>query len=691
MGFPFFVSLADGASPQLSQNQAEGTSLYVKHVEVTETKPCFASYKKVENSLLVHYLVSTRGLEVLEQLMVVTFSSNDKNFIIETLKKGIECNGSQYYYLGQSSSQLRHSTCYVMNASLTDLHSLLEKFEDFNDIFPVAKRSQKISLLFSPFQRSLELKPGEYDVIDDVTSILGTYVFTDGCGLMSCTLSQDVQNLCNLPCAPSVIEVKFKGFRGTLVRFNDMPNLKVKALFRNSMLDFSSHQNVMSDWNTIGIVGFSQPYSLGYLDTLTMMLLAEGGVSHEYLEALQGNYHDLLERLEDKTYAGYFLRITGKDELLQTLEQEGLSHSVVRELQNLKIKEIENMKHCKIVSENEEQGDNYQLQEKNCKVPEMGGPLCDVTTTDTLVEDPSATSDEVQDFRILIPDSRVVYGVSDPYGQLKHGECFFQPTLHEAEQNGFSFSEFVLVIRRPSYHAGDVRVLKITQGKEAYKDLYDCIVFPTRGARPHANECAGGRVGGDKYFVSWDQGLIPLFVSSPYMGHITSTSSKIVRKLSEVANSLVCLKRKPVSDTEARKKQHEAHQALVKHFSHFREYENLRQKASELFVKYASLFGSTCTECELLKETLLRDFGWSDCYDQVKKQLRQLEEAYEIEIQGLTNRSRSTPLPSSSRGLDTFDRLLISLQWKKPPFLPGDDVWNKMKAKSATFVASQIS
>ena len=124
--------------------------------------PSFASYKKVENSLLVHWLVSTRGLEVLEQPMVVTFSSNDKNFIIETLKKGIECNGSQYYYLGQSSSQLRHSTCYVMNASLTDLHGLLEKFENFNDIFPVAKRSQKIALPFSPFQRSLELKPGRH-------------------------------------------------------------------------------------------------------------------------------------------------------------------------------------------------------------------------------------------------------------------------------------------------------------------------------------------------------------------------------------------------------------------------------------------------------------------------------------------------------------------------------------------------
>ena len=118
---------------------------------------------------------------------------------------------------------------------------------------------------------------------------------------------------------------------------------------------------------------------------------------------------------------------------------------------------------------------------KNCKLPEGGGPLCDVTTTTTSAEDPSAKTDEVKDFRILIPDSRVVYGVSDPYGQLKHGECFFQPTLHEAEQNSFSFAEFVLVMRRPSYHVGDVRVLKLTQGKKAYKDLYDCIVFLARG------------------------------------------------------------------------------------------------------------------------------------------------------------------------------------------------------------------
>ena len=58
---------------------------------------------------------------------------------------------------------------------------------------------------------------------------------------------------------------------------------------------------------------------------------------------------------------------------------------------------------------------------------------------------------------------------------------------------------------------------------------------------------------GDKYFVCWDQGLIPFFVSSPYTGYITSTSSKIARKLPEVANGHECVKRKPISERKRRK------------------------------------------------------------------------------------------------------------------------------------------
>ena len=318
MRSPFFVSLRDDARPPSQPENNEEDPLYVKHVEVYENKPCVASYKRVENSLFISYLLSLRGSAALEQLMVVKFPSKNKNFIIDTLKKGIECNGSQYNYLGQSCTQLRNKTCVMIDASLNDIHSLLAKFEDFDDIFPVARRAQKFSLLFSPFSHSLILRDDDFDVIDDVTSTLGTYVFTDGCGLMSPELAKEVQTLYNLSHAPSVVEVRFKHFRGVLVRCTEMPSPQVKALFRHSMSDFAAPLGPMSEENTLRIVDYSQPYSLGYLDKQTVMLLAEGGVPREHLETLQEDYHEMLQRLEDKTYATYFLRMTGNEKLLQS-------------------------------------------------------------------------------------------------------------------------------------------------------------------------------------------------------------------------------------------------------------------------------------------------------------------------------------------------------------------------------------
>ena len=692
MGFPFFVSLPDDVRPPEHQNQKDEAQLYIKYVEVTETKPCYVSYKKVENSLLLHYLVNSRATEVLEQLLMVKFKAKDKKFIVETLKKGIECNGSQYNYLGQSNSQLRHKTCFMMNASLSEMHSLLAKFENFDEILPVVRRSQKVSLLFSSFQRSLQLKSGEYDVIDDVTSTLGTYVFTDGCGLMSPELAKEVQSLYNLSYEPSVIEVRFKGFSGILVRCNEMPSLRIKALFRNSMSNFASSSGSLIDMDALGIVDYSRPYSLGYLDTRTVMLLAEGGAPHEYLETLQSNYYEVLDRLEDKTYPGYFLRTTGDEDLLNEFQRDGMTDEVARKLQRLKTNEIKNMKRGKITDEtqaNDEEGDS----EVDMKFQR------DLKTIDAKTDRSSTTKDVYSsqkmtrafDIRVLTPDARVVYGASDPYDQLNYGECFFQPTLHKAECNAFSFTEFVLLMRRPSYHVGDVRVLRLTHKNEAYKDLYDCIVFPNQGTRPHAYDCARGRVGGDKYFVCWDQSLLPRYISSPSIGYISSSSSKIANKVKEVCTSLKCMEKKPATGLEKRKKQQQAHQALIEYFGHFKDYDNLRSRGTELFMKYASLFGSSCTECEQLNKMFLREFDWSERYYQVNRKLGELEQAYNKEINGLTKFTNQGKLHSPSRPPGVWDRVLISLQWKKSPFCPGDDVWNKMKATSITFVESQTN
>jgi hypothetical protein len=48
-------------------------------------------------------------------------------------------------------------------------------------------------------------------------------------------------------------------------------------------------------------------------------------------------------------------------------------------------------------------------------------------------------------------------------------------------------SKICFVAKSPSYHLGDIRVLKLTSCQQL-EHLYDVIVFPTEGQRPHPNE-----------------------------------------------------------------------------------------------------------------------------------------------------------------------------------------------------------
>ncbi|GBG83216.1 hypothetical protein CBR_g36830 [Chara braunii] len=66
----------------------------------------------------------------------------------------------------------------------------------------------------------------------------------------------------------------------------------------------------------------------------------------------------------------------------------------------------------------------------------------------------------------------------------------------------------VVFARNPCLHPGDIRTATV-RDVPALRHLRDVIVFPQLGHRPHANECSGGDLDGDDFFVSWDERLLP--------------------------------------------------------------------------------------------------------------------------------------------------------------------------------------
>jgi hypothetical protein len=105
--------------------------------------------------------------------------------------------------------------------------------------------------------------------------------------------------------------------------------------------------------------------------------------------------------------------------------------------------------------------------------------------------------------RILIPKSRLLFGVCDPTakdgsaGLLNEGECFVRITQDGDGRAHTIINTEVLVTRNPCLHPGDLQKFKAVD-IPAYSHLVDCIVFTTRGKRPSADLMSGGDLDGDK-------------------------------------------------------------------------------------------------------------------------------------------------------------------------------------------------
>ncbi|GAP83628.1 putative NAM7-nonsense-mediated mRNA decay protein [Rosellinia necatrix] len=387
-------------------------------------------------------------------------------YITNLLRTGIEIQGARYNFYGYSNSQLKSRTCLLLAASKEAISKRIESFGDFSKMKTVAKKAKRIGLLFSTARAATTVEPSRCEDIPDVEN--DNYVFTDGCGMISPRFAQELSRLLRLifrdkRYTPSVFQIRYRGYKGVVMVDPTIKDPRILLKLRKSMKKFSG-----GDDFSFSVVEYSKPYAYGYLNDEVVILINSLGIQEETLLKKQAEHFEFLrEASRDPRVAFRFLCYVDKTDLAERLLMESL------EAIRPEILKLVNAEKGKMLSKR-----------------------------------------DTQKCRILIQKSRLLYGICDPWGVLKEGECHVKVTTDENGLPQTLKNAHVLVTRNPCLHAGDLQKFKLVSHPEL-SHLVDCIVFPIRGERPSADMMSGGDLDGDKFFVCWDEEIMPSKLSDP--------------------------------------------------------------------------------------------------------------------------------------------------------------------------------
>ena len=103
--------------------------------------------------------------------------------------------------------------------------------------------------------------------------------------------------------------------------------------------------------------------------------------------------------------------------------------------------------------------------------------------------------------RIYVEQSAYVIGIMDEYDILEYGEAY----LHiKRDDLDLIVNKKAAVAKCPCLHPGDIRVLNFkkynpgdesTRKYEVFNRYENVIIFPSKGKRPHPDECSGSDLG----------------------------------------------------------------------------------------------------------------------------------------------------------------------------------------------------
>ncbi|KAJ1280935.1 hypothetical protein BS78_04G270300 [Paspalum vaginatum] len=384
------------------------------------------------------------------------------NRVLSVLSNGISIGDKHFEFLAFSSSQLRDNSAWMF-ASRQGLTAsdIRQWMGDFRSIRNVAKYAARLGQSFSSSTETLKVHKHEVEEIPDIEN--GTrYTFSDGIGKISASFAMEVARKCKMKrFAPSAFQIRYGGYKGVVAVD---PRSNHKLSLRKSMSKFQS-ENI-----TLDVLAYSK-YQPCFLNRQLITLLSTLGVRDNVFELKQEEAIMQLNRMVTEPQAA----------------REAIELMPMGEVTNV----VKELLSC-----------GYQPDHE----PYLS-MLLQTFRASKLLELKTKS-------RIFIPKGRAVMGCLDETCTLKYGQVFIQASYGADDHRKFIVTGKVVVAKNPCLHPGDVRVLQAVDVPGLHH-MFDCVVFPQQGPRPHPNECSGSDLDGDIYFVSWDPYLIPSRMVQP--------------------------------------------------------------------------------------------------------------------------------------------------------------------------------
>ncbi|KAF8019186.1 hypothetical protein BT93_G0004 [Corymbia citriodora subsp. variegata] len=446
---------------------------------------------------------------------IKSHSSSRKTKIFERVSTmmtdGINFCGRKYSFLAFSSNQLRSRSAWFFaedrKKDVKKIREWMGKFYNKN----VAKCAARMGLCFSSTYETVKV-PRE-EVRDDFPDIeRNGYCFSDGIGMITPDLARKVAAKLKLEFrVPSAYQIRYAGYKGVVAcweRKDDGIQLwpskddGIQLSLRPSMNKFQSEHT------TLEICSWTR-FQPAFLNREIVTLLSTLKVSDKVFQDMQEEMVSRLNQMLDDSEVAL-------DVLTSSCAEQG--NSAVMMLRA-----------------------GFRPESE----PHLRGMLMCIRAAQLWGLREKA--------RIFVPSGRFLMGCLDELGVLEQGHCFIQvsspatqkcfikhdPRFSETKENPQVIEGYVVVAKNPCLHPGDIRILKAIDAPKLHH-LYDCLVFPQNGERPHADEASGSDLDGDLYFVTWEENIIPPSKESwPPMQYDSGEEQKLPRDITQESAVLV--------------------------------------------------------------------------------------------------------------------------------------------------------